>query len=54
MQSQDVMVIQAGASWCGPCRTLKPLMVAKAADYEDSVKYIYMDVDKFNEIAQML
>ena len=30
-------------------------MLAKASkDYVDSVKYVYMDIDKFPEIAEML
>ena len=42
------------ASWCGPCNMLKPMVTNVAKKFEGSVQYVYMDIDKFQDIAQML
>ena len=53
--SSDVpIILQAGADWCGPCKMLKPMMIQVSKEFEGKVQYIYMDVDKFPDVAQML
>lgn len=54
LSSEIPIVLQAGASWCGPCTKLKPALSKIAVPYEGKVQYVYMDVDKFKEVAQML
>ena len=54
LSSDMPIVLQAGADWCGPCRMLKPLVTKAAKAYEGKVQYVYMDIDKFPNIAQML
>jgi thiol-disulfide isomerase/thioredoxin len=47
LESDIPVVLQAGASWCGPCKTLKPMLTEVASKFEGKVKYVYCDVDKF-------
>ena len=54
LESDKPVVLQAGAHWCGPCQFLKPMLTKVSTDYVDSVMYVYMDIDKFPEIAEML
>ena len=54
LESETPIVLQAGASWCGPCNMLKPMVTNVAKKFEGSVQYVYMDIDKFQDIAQML
>lgn len=54
LESSVPVILQAGASWCGPCNTLKPMLTEAAGQYEGKVKYVYCDVDKFPQVAQML
>ena len=54
MESDMPIVLQAGASWCGPCQILKPMMIQKAKEFGSSVQYVYLDVDTFPELAGML
>lgn len=53
VDSDVPIVLETGASWCGPCRMLKPMMTTIAKEYP-SVQLVYMDVDKFPQVAQML
>ena len=54
IESSEPIVLQAGATWCGPCNFLKPRMLSVGEEFEDSVKFVFMDIDKFPEIAEML
>jgi len=54
LESETPIILQAGASWCGPCNMLKPLLKTASAEFGDKVDFVYMDIDKFPEIAEML
>ena len=54
LESDVPIVLQTGADWCGPCKMLMPMLQAVSKDYEGKVQYVYMDVDKFPDVAQML
>jgi thiol-disulfide isomerase/thioredoxin len=45
------ILIQAGASWCGPCQMLKPTLLELVKSYNGAVEYLYVDVDKHGELA---
>ena len=45
------VLIQAGASWCGPCQVLKPQLLDVVKEHNGAVEYLYVDVDKHSEIA---
>ncbi len=45
------ILIQAGASWCGPCQILKPLLLEAVKKHNGAVEYLYVDVDKHGELA---
>ena len=38
-------VIQFSASWCNPCKVLKPLMEELSNEMSDSMKFYYHDID---------
>lgn len=48
------VLIQAGASWCGPCQTIKPMLIEAVTEKEGAIEYLYVDVDKHPKIAQTL
>ena len=37
--------IQFSASWCGPCKVLKPLMEELSNEMSDTMKFYYHDID---------
>ena len=41
----QLAVIQFSASWCGPCKVLKPLMEELSNEMSDTMKFYYHDID---------
>ncbi len=46
--SNDTVIVQYSASWCGNCRIMKPKFKKLASEHE-SVKFIMADAEKFPE-----
>lgn len=46
------IVIEFSASWCGPCRMLKPLIEELAEKLCDKVTFYEADVDEQQELAE--
>jgi thioredoxin 1 len=46
VRKEEVSIIQFSASWCGPCKSLKPIMDKLSEEYSDK-KYFwaYADVE---------
>lgn len=45
-------IIDFNATWCGPCRQMKPIFHKLAAKYSDKYNFISIDVDQYPEIAR--
>lgn len=45
------VVVDFSATWCGPCKQLKPIVEELAAQYEGKVKIAHVDVDEAREAA---
>ncbi len=43
------VVVEFGASWCGPCQVM--LRIMKSVESDLNVKFVKVDVDKFGELA---
>ena len=44
-------LVQAGASWCGPCVMLKPMLIEEVTARKGTIDYLYIDIDKNEQIA---
>ena len=51
MAADKPLVIDFWAEWCGPCRTVAPIVEELAAEYADRVNIGKCDVDDNNAIA---
>ena len=44
-KDEDVSVVQYSAAWCGPCKSLKPIMDKLAVLYKDKANFYYADIE---------
>ncbi len=52
VSSNDVVVVQYAASWCGNCRIMKPKFKKLASEHEDA-NFLIVDAEKFPESRKM-
>lgn len=45
VKNSPYSLVMVGASWCGPCKTMKPKMSFLEQDY-DQVSFAYLDIDE--------
>ena len=48
--SENTVVIDFHATWCGPCKILSPILEELQDEMED-VEFVKLDVDQFPEIS---
>jgi thioredoxin 1 len=51
VKNKSSFVVMATASWCSPCRTLKPLFEKLAAEYAGKPAFYFLDTDEEGELA---
>ncbi len=51
LKSENLLVVDFSASWCGPCRVVAPLVEQLAQEHED-IKVVKIDVDQDKPLAK--
>lgn len=46
INSETLVLIDFHADWCGPCKTLAPILKQVKEELQDTVKIVKIDVDK--------
>ena len=46
LQSDVPVLVDFYATWCGPCKSLEPIVKELAADYAGRAKIVKVDIDK--------
>lgn len=52
LSSGQPTMVDFGAGWCQPCRMMDPVLKEAARKYEGRANVVYVDTDKFPEIAR--
>ena len=51
-QSQELLLVDFHADWCGPCQTLAPILDRVVAELEGKVSLYKVNVDKHPQLSQ--
>ena len=43
--NEPVSVLQFSTTWCGPCKSLRPIMEKLSVEYKDRAKFFYADIE---------
>ena len=46
IKQEDISVIQFSATWCGPCKSLKPIMDKLSVEYKGKANFYYADIEE--------
>ena len=51
LEENNVVVAKFGAEWCGPCRTMEPIVESVASQLENKAKVMSIDVEEEPDLA---
>ena len=51
MQSEQPVLVDFSATWCGPCKRLEPIVNEIAGEYSGKLKVVKVDIDQAPTIA---
>lgn len=52
LESNQPVIVDLWAPWCGPCRQFTPVMESLSEKYKEIVKIVKCNVDEHSEIAE--
>lgn len=50
-ERNELALVDFYADWCGPCKTLAPIVEELSEEYADRINFYKLDVDKDGEVA---
>lgn len=52
LKSELPVLIDFGATWCGPCKMIAPIIEEISQDFKDKIKVGKINIDKQKDLAQ--
>jgi thioredoxin 1 len=52
VKAETPVIVDCFAKWCAPCKKIAPMFEEVAAEYEDKIKFVIIDLDKSKDIAK--
>jgi len=52
LNSANPVFVDFWAEWCGPCRSVSPVVEELSSEYGDKVNFVKINVDENGELAQ--
>lgn len=52
INSEKPTLLDFHATWCGPCKTLAPILEEVKKEFSDSLRILKIDVDKNPQVAE--
>ena len=52
LNSANPVFVDFWAEWCGPCRSVSPVVEELSSEYGGKVNFVKVNVDEHNELAQ--
>ena len=53
-QKGMISIVDFEASWCGPCKMMKPVWKKLEREYKGKITFVHLDIDQHPDIAQAL
>lgn len=52
LQGQTLVLVDFTAEWCGPCKTMKPVLQQLKEKHGDNIRILKVDIDKNQPVAR--